>query len=119
MNDTSYQAFFIGPPVTPKLKFPANNKLEVDLSTKFEWYPAGFNILYNFSLALDSNFNNIVFDSSNITNTYLNIDEVASNSTFYWKIIASDTAGLTKSSQVWKFSTAKNKYIGINKIKFY
>jgi len=122
-NDFGYSSFssrfrFTVSPtalIAPLLISPANNSIGQTQTPTLRWNRISNAISYNAQLAIDLNFNNIIYSASNITDTAHIIEPgtLAINTFYYWRVRASNSAGFGPYSEVWKFKTL---FVGVNQI---
>ncbi|NJL74894.1 MAG: hypothetical protein HC892_07550 [Saprospiraceae bacterium] len=68
------------------LLFPANNNPAVNDTPIFTWENSGLGLQYQFQLALDSTFEQIVTDTSGLTASYWQNNQLASGNFYYWRV---------------------------------
>lgn len=69
------------------LNYPANDYVTSSPNIELCWnYNAGN--LYEIEVAIDQNFNNIFFTANNINNRKINIQNLASNTSYFWRVRA-------------------------------
>lgn len=95
-------------PSTPSLESPALGSYENDNTPVFTWSavsdPSG--IAYCLQIATDNNFANVVYSShppENVDNFDLHPENALSDSGYYWRVMATDNAGNSSTSQTWWF----------------
>lgn len=91
-------------PDTPVLLNPVNNSIENSPSLTFSWNKSETSSLYNFVLARDSMFTNIVLDT-NLTDTLKSVSGLSENKDYYWKVRGKNTMRWGAYSAVSKFRT--------------
>ncbi len=113
---SSLWSFVVGAPSANKLQLiePANNSINLGTSLRFRWNKPQFSELnfypnceYRLQLALDPDFQSIIFDKSLIRDTLIYIDSVIpAGSKIFWRvqpIIEKDTTAPW--SEVFNFTT--------------
>ncbi|TLX71667.1 T9SS type A sorting domain-containing protein [Labilibacter sediminis] len=75
-------------------------------SITYDWNDAGNADYYTLLVAEDPNFSSLIVNQSNITQSNYTIDNVSPNTTYYWKVIASNSLGDTE-SDILSFTTRK------------
>lgn len=93
-------------PQVPGLISPANNS-STNTTPQLRWDTIAVASSYRCQVSTTNNFTNIVFDSSNISNRYVNIPagRLLSNTTYYWRINAGNSCNTSAYSVVWSFIT--------------
>ena len=96
------------PPNQPSNPSPANGAQNQGINTTLSWNcsdPNGDPITYN--VYFGTSVNPPVVSNGQTAKNY-NPGQLENNTTYYWKIIASDGQGGTSTSPVWSFSTIAN-----------
>ena len=75
-------------------------------SVKLVWGTKGIVSTYHLQVAMDSLFNNIVTDNSDLTSTLCNINSLSNDTTYYWRLNNTNSSGTSNWSEVQKFNTA-------------
>ena len=78
---------------------------DVPLNALIQWYPVTSARVYHLQLARDRNFNDIAYDSSNITSTSVLVYGLSSFKNYYWRISATGDRGTSLWSEAWYFRT--------------
>ncbi len=100
-------AVFNTQPVAPSLLAPADAATGISTAgTLFDWDPVAEAQGYNFQLATDMAFANIVESASVVTDNYLSTATLSPNTTYYWRVTATNVCGAGVASQVYSFTTA-------------
>jgi len=98
-----------GSPTIPVLTLPADNKLCVDNTVRFEWKQSKdknkSEIIYHVEIALDNQFTQIAETGESYSNSQdIELDK---NTAYYWRIKATNSEGLSSAySKTRKFYTA-------------
>jgi hypothetical protein len=94
------------PPYTPNNLYPADNATDVSISACLNWIggdpDVGDTVTYD--VYLGTNSTPPLFSSNQSGTTYCP-GTLASNTTYYWKIIATDNHGASTAGPVWNFTT--------------
>lgn len=116
-NISTFNILFVKKNDCPDIYIPKNEesfykykKIKKSDGINFAWANDSDFIEYNFVLAKDSNFKNIMYNQKIKENHFfIPISEFEIDSTYYWKInaVLSDNS-ITKDSEVRKFSVVKN-----------
>lgn len=100
-------SFDVIPEVTI-LTRPAHNTIINPVSIKLEWEPNPTAEFYTLQLSTSSDFSltsNFIINKSGITDTYFFIESLNSNSTYHWRIRASNRKGTDYYSKPFSFKT--------------
>jgi len=89
----------------PTLVTPSQSTTGVGNSLTFRWMKSSEAVSYKFQLSLSSVFTSTLVDFA-LTDTSYTVSTLASSSTYYWRVQATDNAGLANWSSTWSFSTA-------------
>lgn len=95
----------LGAPGVVMLNEPEDKILEVPIQPEFVWNEVERVETYQVSLAKDSEFKDILFDTSGVQTISLLLDNLNFNATYYWKVRAVNEAGAGEWSEVWSFET--------------
>ncbi|MDQ3019455.1 MAG: T9SS type A sorting domain-containing protein [Bacteroidota bacterium] len=103
-------------PPAPVLISPINGSLNVSLTPTLDWNNISGTISYRVQIGLDLNFNFIILDESNITNSQYSVPVpiLGINSLYFWRVNATSGTGTGPWSTVWNFRTIINT--GLNLI---
>jgi hypothetical protein len=93
------------PPQPPTLALPANNATAQPLSLIVTWNTTANASTYALQVSSDSNFSSFVYNQSNLTATWQNINGLTNNSTYYWHVNASNVGGTSPWSTTWHLTT--------------
>lgn len=100
--------------VTPNLVSPLNNSLYPDTSPKFIWNQVVASDYYSLEISTDSNFDNLIFSSSLLTDTLFQINNLELFTKYYWRVKAQNSYQTTNWSEVWNFTTKNFLNINLN-----
>jgi photosystem II stability/assembly factor-like uncharacterized protein len=99
----------------PILIAPANNAEYVPLETTFSWELYNGALTYEFLLATDDKFTQVIEDEPTVTTTTQLVSGLSENTQYFWKVRADLGNGKSDWSQVWFFNTGPansvNEYI--------
>jgi hypothetical protein len=92
----------------PGLKSPADGAMVSSLIPKLEWNASTEATYFGLQVATDSVFTNLVVNESGITDLYYDVPLGALNwnTTYYWRVNATNAAGTSLWSDYWQFKTA-------------
>ena len=95
-NVTTTVTLNVGAPAAaPVFVAPANAATNVNVLTAFDWNPVAGATSYNFQLATDANFTNIVADVTIPQTAYTLTSPLNVNTTNYWRVTAFNNCGGT------------------------
>jgi hypothetical protein len=93
------------PPAVPTLLTPANNATNQSLTPTLTWSETGS--YYRVQVSTNSGFTNIITDQNNILTGSYQIPSpiLTSNTTYYWRVNATNDAGTSSYSSAFAFTT--------------
>lgn len=103
------RSFFtlLSPPAVPTLVAPANNSIDISTTPTLDWDSIPFAETYRIQVSLDPGFGSFIinqpgisFSGFNVQGGYLN-----NNTTYYWRVSATNQAGTSSFSTTWNFKT--------------
>ncbi|NEN24633.1 T9SS type A sorting domain-containing protein [Cryomorpha ignava] len=90
----------------PELNSPENNAEFVSTDVEFSWSSSSSpNLVFQFQLALDAGFTDIVNDIENLSESVLFLAGLEAETTYYWRVRKSTPCGVSDYSNVFSFST--------------
>ncbi len=92
-------------PATPVLNLPADDAVNLDLNPTLSWLASSGAASYTLHLATDSLFASLVLYPSGLTATSLTAGGLRNASTYYWRVKASNNAGVSGWSTARCFTT--------------
>jgi len=92
-------------PLSPMLTLPQNAAQHVEFSGKMEWSSVIDATAYHAQLSINNNFSTTIYDQSNLLQTSLNFDGLDASTKYYWRVRASNSAGISSWSEVRSFTT--------------
>lgn len=93
-------------PAQPVLALPANNVVGQPVALSLSWNPVLSAGSYALQVSSDSTFSNaVVYSQSNLTGTTQAISGLSNNTTYYWRVDATNIAGTGAWSSINHFST--------------
>lgn len=101
------------PPPAPNLVSPANGSYYQTSTVRFTWYKSLYAATYRLQIALDSQFTNLVFNDSTLTDSTIVIANLTVNKYYWWRVNAKNTIGTSPYSTIWKFGTF---FVGLNQL---
>ena len=105
-----------GMPDAPTAVFPMQNAIDIPLDTAIGWSNmAGAE--YEFQVATDPDFNNIILEGESSTNSVALTDlELCTH--YFWRVMASDDCGDSSFSEVYSFTTEKDLSFAVGQTDF-
>jgi hypothetical protein len=94
------------PPPPPTLISPANGATNVPSTPGLIWNASGNAIYYQLQVSTSSKFTPLVVNQKNIPQTWM-IVGLNKNTTYYWRVAATNVYGTSGWSSAWKFKTAR------------
>lgn len=88
----------------PTLQVPENNKVNQPAVVDFIWESSANATAYHLQVSKDMTFNTTILDKSSLTGTSFNAGGLEPNTTYYWRVRASNSVGESSWSDVWKFT---------------
>jgi hypothetical protein len=91
-------------PEKVQLLFPSDNGVvNISEPTKLIWRKSELAMSYTFQLTTDLSFRYIKLDSVSILDTSVVIVDLDTDSTYYWRVSATNSGGTSSWSEVWEF----------------
>ena len=92
-------------PSIPVLSAPADSSTNEPLYPILSWNKSSNALFYRLQAATDQFFKELVFDDSNISQTYYQVGQLSYNIKYYWRVCARDSEGSSNWSTIWYFTT--------------
>ncbi|MGH2568560.1 MAG: hypothetical protein ACRDGA_09490, partial [Bacteroidota bacterium] len=92
-------------PATPTLVLPANGATGVPTNPTLQWNNSTGATLYQLQVSTNVGFTALVVNQFAITDTFLVVPNLANNTLYFWRVIASNGVGSSAWSNVWSFTT--------------
>lgn len=89
----------------PNLISPQNNSQRIELNPTLSWTSVNGAVSYRLQVTTNANFSSTIFDQSGITSTSKLISGLLNNTTYYWRVNATDGNVTSDWSEVWSFTT--------------
>lgn len=96
---------FDAAPAGPDLSAPADSAIDVSLAPTLQWVATAQAMDYHVEVATDDAFNDIVFTDTTAETEIQVAPALASLTTYYWRVRASNTCGVGTDSDVYSFTT--------------
>jgi glucose/arabinose dehydrogenase len=95
----------LSPPGVVTLLSPGDGSVDVSISPVLNWEAVAQGTGYRVQVSGDSDFNTVVVDQSDIDQTQYEVSGLSYETTYYWRVRASNDAGDGGWSAVWSFTT--------------
>jgi hypothetical protein len=92
-------------PGTTVLLSPSLGSTDVTLTPELKWAKVPGASSYRVQISTNSSFSSIVFDQSNVSSSQLITSKLLENTTYYWRVRASNISGTGSYSQIGSFKT--------------
>lgn len=96
------------PPETPTLLSPTDSAYKQPEEVNLFWKSQVHTSFYHLQLSKEINFNSLVIDQNNITDTIFTAKGLDSETTFFWRVLASNVAGKSNFSVARSFTTTSS-----------
>ncbi|WP_340105580.1 T9SS type A sorting domain-containing protein [Rhodohalobacter sp. 8-1] len=93
------------PPAKVTLVSPEDEAQDVDVIPLLSWQAVDDADSYSLQVSASSDFSMTFTDLSDLTSTQLEVDELAQETTYFWRVRAENEAGIGDWSDVWSFTT--------------
>ncbi|MCI0707844.1 MAG: T9SS type A sorting domain-containing protein [Ignavibacteriae bacterium] len=93
-------------PAAPSLIAPANGSTNAAPNQTLSWNAAAGADTYRLQVSTSSAFSTLVIDQAGIQETSYEAGGLARNTSYYWRVRASNSGGASNWSPVWSFTTA-------------
>jgi len=97
----------VSPPAAPTLVVPANGTTGISTSPTLSWNASSGATSYQLQVSSNSTFSTTVVNQTGITETSYAVSGLVNNTTYYWRVNASNAAGTSVYSDVWRFTTSE------------
>ncbi|MDI6766411.1 MAG: S8 family serine peptidase [Bacteroidota bacterium] len=94
-----------GAPGRPRLLAPDSGTTDRPIALTCSWYQTYSATSYRFQLSTSSTFSTLVVHDSTLTTNSKSVSSLAYNTTYYWRVKASNENGSSYWSNVWQFRT--------------
>ncbi|MBI3005412.1 MAG: T9SS type A sorting domain-containing protein [Ignavibacteriales bacterium] len=92
----------VGP---PDLLSPTDGSVHQPISLSLTWNASSGATSYRVQVSTDTSFASIVVDNSNVTTTSSDVGPLANNTSYFWRVNATNADGTSDWSSVWSFTT--------------
>jgi hypothetical protein len=104
-SDWSRPWKFSTSPEPPRQLTPFDGLPDVPLRPLLQWYPVAGARVYGMQVATDDRFVNIVFDTSNVVGTSLQLRTLKSYTRYWWRLNVTTGRGTSDWNDPWMFRT--------------
>ena len=95
----------MGAPDAPVLADPSNNQTNTPVNPVLKWHTSGDAASYALQISTTSDFSGLVTDESGITDTSISISGLSNNTTYFWRVNGTNSAGTGAWSVPRSFTT--------------
>ncbi len=92
-------------PAVPVLTMPAQNAVNIPVSTSLNWNASSDVVSYRVQLGTDSIFASPLVNDSTLTTTTRAVGPLAYNTAYYWRVNGKNASGTSAYSTIWRFNT--------------
>jgi len=102
--------FGISAPNVPTLLSPANGTIDLSVTPTLDWNDVPSAVSYRVQVSTNASFSIILYDTNALTSSQITVPSglLNTNTQYFWRVCASNTAGTSAYSGVWDFTTAPN-----------
>jgi hypothetical protein len=93
------------PPATPITISPVTGTVNVPIPTSLSWHSSPTATAYRLQISTTANFNNIVKDTTGISDTSISLSGLANSTQYYWCVSALNAGGTSGWSVTASFTT--------------
>jgi hypothetical protein len=93
-------------PAPPDLVQPADRASDLAVHTRFAWKASANADSYALQVSQDSLFSKPFVNATNLPDSSAEIEGLAENTSYYWRVCARNRAGQGEWSGIWRFQTA-------------
>ena len=101
-------------PSAPTLSSPSNGATGVPTNPALNWNASSGATSYRLQVSTSNAFSTTVFDQSGIVSTSQVVSGLLNNTTYYWRVNASNAGGTSGWSSIWSFTTVVSALTPIN-----
>ncbi|MBI4725980.1 SUMF1/EgtB/PvdO family nonheme iron enzyme [candidate division TA06 bacterium] len=102
------------PPATPTLSTPANGAAGITTNPTLTWNASSGATSYTLQVSTSNTFGSFVYNQSGLASTSQAIGGLVCDTTYYWRVNASDSFGSSSWSSVWNFATVSANIVWIS-----
>ena len=93
------------PPVVQTLSSPSNGAINIVLDPTLEWNASLGATSYTLQVSDNNNFTTFIYNQSGLNSTSKQVTCPDNNTTYYWRVSASNAYGTSAYSDTWNFTT--------------
>ncbi|MGB4848940.1 MAG: reprolysin-like metallopeptidase [Saprospiraceae bacterium] len=105
-KDVNFTINLLVPPSSPTLVSPVNNGINIDTSPFLDWSAIAGASQYEYQIATDVNFTNIVLTGTVATDQYQVVIPLQQNTLYYWRVRTINACGTSNYSAAFSFTTS-------------
>jgi len=94
-----------GKPNIPTLSSPEDGAIDQSTSPILQWEASTGATSYTLQVSANSSFSSFVYNQSGLTSSIQQINDLSNNSTYYWRVKATNSVGSSDFSIAWSFKT--------------
>jgi hypothetical protein len=94
-------------PAAPMLVSPGNGATGISTSPTMLWNASSGAASYQLQVSSNSNFSTTEVNQAGITGTSYRVSGLVNNTTYYWRVNATNAGGTSLYSDVWSFTTTE------------
>jgi hypothetical protein len=95
----------VAAPSAPTLSSPSNGATGVSITPTLSWNASSGATSYQLQVSTSSSFSTTVVNQTGITTTSYAVSGLANNTTYYWRVNATNAGGTSAYSTAWSFTT--------------
>jgi hypothetical protein len=84
---------------------PINFSNNISTNTLLKWSISDAASSYRLQISSKTDFSTVIIDDSSLITTSYTINNLANNTTYYWRVKAKNNAGTSEWSEAWSFTT--------------
>jgi len=101
-------------PQPPVLNYPSNGAAAIPANTTLRWNASTGAESYTLQVSTSPTFSTFILNQSGITSTSYSLNGLSANTTYYWRVSATNASGTSEWSSVGSFTTAHSGTVVIN-----
>ncbi len=91
--------------LSPELITPENGAEGLPTTVPFEWEQVLLTDTYHFQLAVDEDFDELIADLDDLSDTTASLDDLDFETTYFWRVRGINVSGPGDWSETWSFTT--------------
>ena len=105
-------------PSIPTLSSPANKATKLSVAPTLSWNTSNGASTFTLQVSANSSFSNTVYNQNDLTGTSQKVTGLSKNTTYYWRVSASNVYGTSAYSNIWSFTTNSNPCQGVEYVNY-